>query len=184
MTEPIAGQPTDPPPSWPGRFAPLAEDSGEPDRWSAPARRLRLRRRLIILLVALVVLAAGGGAGYLLTRDTSRGQATAADAVDGFLTAAYSHHDAVGAARYVCATSRDTGKLTTKINEITRQDSGYGAVQYSWSTPAAERAGADEAVLTTTVTLRTGNEQKATQRLRITATRHNGWWVCEIQQSG
>jgi hypothetical protein len=39
-------------------------------------------------------------------------------------------------------------------------------------------------VLTTTVTLRTSNEQKATQGLRFVMTRHNGWWVCEIQQTG
>ena len=28
------------------------------------------------------------------------------------------------------------------------------------------------------------NEQKAVQSLLIVATRHNGWWVCEVKQGG
>jgi hypothetical protein len=33
------------------------------------------------------------------------------------------------------------------------------------------------------VTLRTAEEQKATQNLRFVTTRSNGWFVCEIQQT-
>ena len=40
--------------------------------------------------------------------------------------------------------------------------------------------GKDEAILSTTVTLTTADEQVATQKLRFVTTKSNGWWVCEV----
>jgi len=38
------------------------------------------------------------------------------------------------------------------------------------------------AVVSTTVTLLTANVQKATQKLRLTVIKSNGWFVCDVQQ--
>jgi hypothetical protein len=143
------------------------------------------RRGLLIGLVVLVLVLIGGGATtFLLTRDTSKGQATPTAAVAGFFDAVYTDHNVTEASKYVCADSRDAGKLTAKINQLKKQDDAYENPRYSWSTPKAQQNGPDEAILTTTVTVATSNEQKASQNLRVVATRHNGWWVCEIQQTG
>jgi hypothetical protein len=147
----------------------------------------RGRRGLVIgiVIAALVVIVGGGGAGaFLLTRDTGKGQATPGTAMDSFFTAVYTDNSVTEASKYVCSSSRDQKKLTTKINQIKQQDAKYDGVKYSWSSPQSKSSGKDETILTTTVTLTTSNEQKATQNLRVVTTRHNGWWVCEIQQTG
>jgi hypothetical protein len=139
----------------------------------------------ILSAVFVLFLAAGGASAYVLTRDNTKGQATPAAAVDGFLTAVYTNHDATAATRYVCPQARDRAKLAAKIDEIRQRDSKYELPKYSWRAPQADKqATADEARMTTVVTLRTGNEQKAQQPLLFVTTRHNGWWVCEVKQGG
>src|SRR5262249_25821701 len=137
--------------------------------------------------VFVLFLAGGGVSAYLLTRDTTKGQATPQAAADGFLTAVYTNHDANAAGRYVCPQARDGAKLTAKVNEIKQRDSKYELPKYTWTTPILKHDGSsgdDEAQLSLTLTLRTANEQKAEQPLLIIATRHNGWWVCEVKQGG
>jgi hypothetical protein len=171
---PPAGGPLDPG-NMAGQFAVL----------ESPAPKRRRGLVIGIVVAALVVVAGGGGIGaFLLTRDTSKGQATPTAAVTGFFTAIYTDNNVTEASRFVCADSRDPAKLTTKINEIKAQDTKYNNPRYSWSNPESQPNGPDETIVTSTVTVATSNEQKASQNLRIVATRHNGWFVCEIQQTG
>jgi hypothetical protein len=151
-----------------------------------PPKKKRGALIAAIVVVALVVLCGGGGvATYLLTRNSSggKGQATALDAVQGFLTAVYQDMDPTKAATFVCRDARDKAKLTKKVDEIKKQSAGYDTPKYDWSPPTTEQTRANEAILSTTVTLTTANEQSATQKLRFVATRNNGWWVCEITQT-
>jgi hypothetical protein len=162
------------PPPYPPSFPPVEQP---------PARK---RRGLVIGIVAaalVVVLGGGGAAAYLGTRDTTKGQVSPSKAIDGFLTAVYTDNDVSKASNYVCSQARDRAKLTAKINQIKQQDSGYESAKYSWSAPKTVQTRTDETILTTTVTLRTAEEQKATQNLRFVTTRSNGWFVCEIQQT-
>jgi hypothetical protein len=150
----------------------------------------RKRRGLLIGILAgvFVLLLIGGGVStYLLTRDNGKGQASPEAAVDGFLTAVYTNQDATAAAKFVCPQARDKIKLTAKIDEIKKQSSQYELPKYSWKQPVAkadEHGAQDEVQLTTTVTVRTSTEQHAEQSLLFIATRHNGWWVCEVKQGG
>jgi hypothetical protein len=155
-----------------------------------PQQPPRKRRGLLIGILAgvFVLLLAGGGVStYLLTRDSGQGQASPQAAVDGFLTAVYTNQDATAAAKFVCPQARDKIKLTAKIDEIKKQSSQYELPKYSWKQPVAkadEHGAPDEVQLTTTVTVRTSTEQHAEQSLLFIATRHNGWWVCEVKQGG
>jgi flagellar basal body-associated protein FliL len=181
------------PPSqgYPQPYIPPPPEAPQPYPWyQQPQPPPKKRRGLLvaILSVVFVLFLAGGGVSvYLLTRDNTKGQATPQAAADGFLTAVYTNHDATAAGRYVCPQARDGGKLTAKINEIKQRDSQYELPKYTWSTPVVKNdasTGQDETHLSITLTLRTANEQKAEQSLLITATRHNGWWVCEVKQGG
>jgi hypothetical protein len=137
----------------------------------------------VIAVAALLVLCGGGGVAALLATQHSsggKGQATAYAAVQGFLTAVYQDGDATKAATYVCNTARDRAKLTKKINEIKQQNATYDTPKYSWTPPSTDSSRTNEAILSTTITLTTANEQTATQKLRFVATRNNGWWVCEV----
>jgi flagellar basal body-associated protein FliL len=183
--------PTYPPSQgYPQPYLPPPPEAPQPYQWYQQPEPPKKRHRLLITILSVVfVLFLGGGgvSAYLLTRDNTKGQATPEAATDGFLTAIYTNHDATAAARYVCPQARDGAKLTGKINEIKQRDSQYELPKYTWSTPTVKQdasTGRDEARLTLTLTLRTANEQKAVQPLLIVATRHNGWWVCEVKQGG
>jgi hypothetical protein len=135
--------------------------------------------------VAVVLVCGGAGTGiYLATQNNSggKGQASAVEAVQGFLTAVYQDMDATKAATFVCKTSRDKAKLTKKINEIQQQNATYDTPKYAWTPPATDETKTNEAVLSSTLTLTTANEQTAIQKLRFVATKNNGWWVCEVTQ--
>jgi hypothetical protein len=188
-TQPIP--PTQPLPYPPSAGYPQPYQPPQPYQWYQQPEPPRKKRTglLIGILAAVFVLFLAGGvvSAYLLTRDTTKGQATPAAAVDGFLTAVYTNHDATAATKFVCPQARDRAKLAAKIDEIKQRDSKYELPKYTWRAPVTQsdkQATADEARLTTTVTLRTGNEQKAEQPLLFVTTRHNGWWVCEVKQGG
>jgi hypothetical protein len=169
-----------PPQPYPGYLA----QPGYPPAEQPP----RKRRGLLVGILAgvFVLLLAGGGVStYLLTKDGGRGQASPEAAVDGFLTAVYTNHDATAAATFVCPQARDSVKLNAKIDEIKKQNSQYELPKYSWPQPVAKKGfqGPDtEVELVTVVTVRTSTEQHAEQPLTFIATRNNGWWVCEVKQ--
>jgi flagellar basal body-associated protein FliL len=153
-----------------------------------PAPKWRKRGLLITVIVvaALLVLAGGGTTAWYLASHNpgGKGQATPADAVQGFLTAVYHDADPTKAAAFVCRPSRNRAKLTKKINDIKQQNATYDTPKYDWTPPKTESAQPDKTILSATVTLTTANEQSATQELRFVTTRNNGWWVCEVNQAG
>jgi hypothetical protein len=195
------GYPTSAPPGYPTSAPPGFPTSAPPGyqfptsappgayQWGPPAPPPKKKRGVLIaVLVAAAVVLVCGGAGvgiFLATQNNSggKGQASAVEAVQGFLTAVYQDMDATKAATYVCKTSRDKAKLTKKINEIRTQNATYDTPKYTWDTPTTAETKTNQAVLSTTLTLTTANEQTAVQKLRFVATKNNGWWVCEVTQT-
>ncbi len=195
---PPYSDPTSAPPGYPPAYPQSAPpgypypQSAPPDPYTygqfgppvpPPAKKKRGVLIAVLAVIALLVLCGGGGtAAYLITNNGSggTGQASATDAVQAFMTAVYQDMDAAKAATYVCKDARDKAKLTKKINEIKQQNAGYDTPKYDWTPPKTERTKTNEAILSTTLTLSTANDQVAKQNLRFVATKNNGWWVCEI----
>ena len=131
-----------------------------------------------------VLLLAGGGTGIALALrrpNDGTGQPSATGAAQAFLTAVYRTRDPNAVAPLVCRAARDRKKIQAKIDQIVQQDKRYRNPRYSWTDPATESATKDRAVLGTTVTLQTDDEQSATQKLRLTAIHTTGWFVCDVQ---
>ncbi len=151
---------------------------------SPPSKRRGVLIASLAVAILLLLCGSGGAAAWLLTHNGpgGKGQASAVEAVQGFLTAVYQDLDPTKAATYVCSAARDKKKLTNKINQIKLQNAGYDTPKYDWDTPTTEETKSDEAILSTTITLTTADEQVATQKLRFVATKNNGWWVCEVTQ--
>ena len=162
----------------PGAFAPPY--FGPPP---APPRRRGLLITVIVL-VAVVVLGGGGlGAFYLFNRTSDGvGKSSPTAAADSFLQAVYVDQDAAKAAPLVCAAARDKKKLAAKVDQIKQLNQQYESPKYTWTPLKTETSAADHAVVSTTVTLLTANVQKATQKLRLTVIKSNGWFVCDVQQ--
>jgi hypothetical protein len=164
----------------PYTFGPYMQPPPQP-----PKKRRGLMIGLIIGAVVLLLCGGGGVVAWQVSANSSggTGQASAAEAVEGFLTAVYQDGNVTQAAKYVCKPSRDTKKLTQKINEIRNQGKKYDSPKYTWTAPKTEQSKSDESTLSTTVTLTTANEQTAKQDLRFLTTKNNGWWVCDVSQT-
>ena len=162
----------------PGAFAPPY--FGPPP---APPRRRGLLITVIVL-VAVVVLGGGGlGAFYLFNRTSDGvGKSSPTAAADSFLQAVYVDQDAAKPVPLVCAAARDKKKLAAKVDQIKQLNQQYESPKYTWTPLKTETSAADHAVVSTTVTLLTANVQKATQKLRLTVIKSNGWFVCDVQQ--
>jgi hypothetical protein len=152
-----------------------------------PTPEPRRRPGLMITSIVLVLLVLGGGGGaaaYFLARaEDGTGKATPQAAVEDFLRAVYLDQSPTRAAALVCKAARDPGKLTAKIDEIKKQNQAYDTPKYSWAALTTEQSGQDRAVLSTTVTLATVNVQRATQKLKFTAIKSTGWFVCDVRQA-
>jgi flagellar basal body-associated protein FliL len=184
QTAPTGFQPVPPgsAPPYPGSAPP---DQYPPYGWPPPAPAPRRRGGLIAVIVVAIVVVLGGGAGltaYLLNRNSDgTGKSSASAAAEGFLEAVYNDQDAGKVAPFVCSAARDSKKISTKINEIKQQGQQYEKPKYTFSL-STDRATNTQATITATVTLTTDNEQKATQKLRLTVIKSTGWFVCEVQQ--
>ncbi len=170
-------------PPYPGSAPPAAF----PPYFGPPQPPPPRRRGLLItilVLVAVVVLGGGGlGIFYLFNRASDGiGKSSPTAAAESFLQAVYVDQDATKAAPLVCAAARDKKKLAVKVDQIKQQDQQYDSPKYSWTPLKTESSAGAHAVVSTTVTLLTANVQKATQKLRLTVIRSNGWFVCDVQQ--
>jgi flagellar basal body-associated protein FliL len=177
-------------PPYPGSAPPYpgsAPPAGFPPYFGPPAPPRRRRGLLItvIVLVAVVVLGGGGfGIFYLFNRNSDGvGKSSPTAAAESFLQAIYVDQDATKAAPLVCSAARDKKKLAAKIDQIKQQNQQYESPKYTWSAFKTETSAGDHAVVSTTVTLLTANVQKATQKLRLTVIKSNGWFVCDVQQA-
>lgn len=146
-----------------------------------PRRRRGLWITLIIVAVLLVLGGGGGTAAYLLTRNPDgKGQATPQDAVDKFLQAVYVDQSPTKAAPFVCKAARDAQKLTAKVDEIKHQGQQYDNPKYAWVFVNTDHPTTSQAVVSTKITLTTDDVQSATETLKVTTIRSDGWFVCDI----
>jgi len=148
-----------------------------------PAPRRRGLLITVFVLAVLVVLGGGGAAiAYVVSRGSEgTGNTSATTAAQSFLEAIYVDQNAKKAEPMVCSAARDSKKIEAKVNEIKQQDKQYESPKYTWNLHV-DQSDKDRAVITATVTLNTANVQKATQKLKLTLIRGNGWFVCEVQQ--
>ncbi|OLB79096.1 MAG: hypothetical protein AUI14_11425 [Actinobacteria bacterium 13_2_20CM_2_71_6] len=143
---------------------------------------------MLITVISLVVLVVLGGGGltvfYVMTRNPDGvGKSSPSAAAESFLAAVYQTQDSTKVSPLVCAAARDSKKLKAKIEEIKQQDKQYEGPTYAWTSPKTEQSSKDRAVLSTTVTLTTANEQTATQKLQLITTHSSGgWFVCDVKQ--
>jgi hypothetical protein len=173
------GYPTTGFPGQPGGYDPAGGYPGQP----APPRG---RRTLLISLIAaviLVVIAGGGITAFLLLRNSGgEGQATPTAAAANFLTAVYKDKDATKAGKYVCASARDKGNITKKVDEVKAYAQKFNRdPQFTWDEPKVDNQSKESATLSATVRFVTSDDRTAEQKLSITAVKDDGWLVCEVK---
>jgi hypothetical protein len=136
-----------------------------------------------IVLAAVLVLCGGGGvAAYLLLRqvETGEGAAEPVAAVVSFLDAVYVDQNAPAAAAMVCGEARDLGAIQEKVDEIRRYGQTYANTRYKWDPPKVEQQDAEKAVVSTRLSVLTGDDRSAEEQLRFTVVHKTGWWVCDV----
>ncbi len=169
-----AGYPV--PPGYPPYDPTLAQSPAPPPR--------RRRPLLIVSLVLGVVLLLCGGGGltaFLLLRDGGgEGAPDPVNAVDNFLRAVYLEQDAGKAATMVCPAARDKTKINKKVDEVRGYARQYPNPRFRWTPPALTSQADQRAVVTTRLTMITGDERFAEQQLSLTVVEKTGWWVCDV----
>jgi hypothetical protein len=164
---------------------PPLQDPGPPHSYGPGAAPSRVSTKKIVLLIALavVVLCSGGGlAAFLVTRDTETGEGAAEPvaAVESFLKAIYVDQNAGAAAALVCRDAREQRPIQDKIDEVKRYARTYPSPRYRWDPPKVEQQNADQAVVSTRLTVLTADDRSAEQQLRFTLVHQTGWWVCDV----
>ncbi|MGI5146164.1 hypothetical protein ACQEVC_07155 [Plantactinospora sp. CA-294935] len=191
---PGPGQPT------PGQLGPGAYHPGQPGPGPAvpghpappgypatgPATPPRKRRGLVIASIALaatlLLCVAGGVSAFLVVRGVERGEGAADPvvAVDEFLTAVYSERDAGRAASLVCSAARDDDEIAAKIQEVAESAGRYDTARFRWATPKVDEQTEERALVSTRLTMTTGDERSVDQQLTFVVVRETGWWVCDV----
>jgi hypothetical protein len=158
-----------------------------PDAGTAPAGRPPRRRRglliaSIVFAVVLLLCASGGVTAFFLLRDTEEreGAPEPVAAVDAFMRAVYTDQDATKAAALVCSDARDEAAIRKKVEEVERYATTYTSPRFQWSPPQVDDQGDEVARVSTVLTMTTGDEQVAEQRLTFQVVNKTGWWVCEV----
>lgn len=184
--QPFPGQAQSPGQPFPGQPYPFGGQSlGLPGVVAAvpPKRKRRTFLIVSLVLVALLVLCGGvATTAYIVSqKQAGIGQSDPQTAVDDFMTAIYTDHDATEARKYVCAQSDDANQIASKIKELKTEASTYDEPVYSWSKPTVSNQTVKEATVTTRVTMTTADEKQSSEGLTFTTTKSNGWWVCEVK---
>jgi hypothetical protein len=137
---------------------------------------------VIVLAVVLLLCGGGGVSAYLLLRNgDGPGAADPRTAVIQFLDAVYRAQDARLAAALVCPAARDGEAITRKVDEVRDAVRRYRDPWFSWDEPRVEDETSDRARVSVKITLTTGDDRTAEQRLSLTVVRDTGWWVCEVE---
>jgi len=137
----------------------------------------------IVLGVVLLLCAAGGVAAFLLINNSEgKGAESAKDAAQEFLTAVYKDHDGAAAEKLVCNEARDREAIEKKIKEIQDQKGKLKGPSITWDSPKIENETAQQADTTVTIKLTTSDEKLAEQTIKLTLVKHDGWFVCEVQE--
>jgi len=180
--QPFSGPPYSGPPGMPTSGFPGAPTSGFPYQQPPPPKKKRgLMITLIVAAVALVLCGGGGAAAYFVVKgNTGKGQASAVDAVNGFLKAVYKDKSTEDALKFVCASARNKTKLAARVDEIRKYDAGLSSPTYTWPAPTVDKQENNSATLTVPIKVATSDEKVAETKYKFLATNDNGWWVCEI----
>lgn len=153
-----------------------------------PQRRRGLLVTSIVLAVVLVLCGGGGLATFLLLRNAENGEGAAdpVAAVDRFMTAVYSHQDTGEAAGLVCSEARDEERIARKVAEVKGYAKTYKNPRFRWDEPTVDDQNDERALVSLTLTMTTGDEKTARQKLNFTVVKKTGWWICEVggQPSG
>lgn len=177
---PYQAPPRYPPPVYP----PVGYDPTQlpPPLPPPPKKRRGLMITAIVFGVVLVLCAGGSIAAYFYLKDGGgKGASTAVAAVNDFLVAVYSDHDADKAEKLVCPEARKKSDLTKKINEVKQYKEGHKEPKFTWPEPTVAEQKDDSARLTVKVKVTTDDEKSVEQPLRFVAVKKNGWFVCEVQ---
>ncbi|MFC6015516.1 hypothetical protein ACFP2T_04805 [Plantactinospora solaniradicis] len=148
----------------------------------APRKRRGLLFASIALATTLLFCVGGGVSAYLLLRNADRGEGAAepAAAVDDFLKAVYTDRDADRAASLTCPEARDDDKIAAKVEEVTEQTSTHDTPRFRWTEPKIDEQDTERALVSTTLTMTTGDERTVDQLLGFIVVEENGWWVCDV----
>ena len=157
------------------------EDTPWPLVTGEPPRRRRRPSLVLWLILALVVVLAGGAtaAFVLIGPASSRGAATPADAVEGFLDAIYGKHSAKDAARFVCARARNDAELDQIVFGVKTFEQEFSSPRTTWTYPEIKPNG-KQATATITLSMSTANDQVAEKRFELLLVDDRGWWVCDV----
>jgi flagellar basal body-associated protein FliL len=137
----------------------------------------------IVLGVVLVLCGVGGVGAFLLLRNNEgRGAETAKIAADDFLTAVYKDHNGTAAEKLVCGEARDRKAIDKKIEEVKSQKAKLKGPSITWEVPTIENETAEKADATVTIKLTTSDEKLSQQTLKLGLVKHEGWFVCEVQE--
>ncbi len=182
-----------PAPSYPAQAyapQPYPGQPGQEGTWpptsAPPAAAVPRKRRTgliisIVLAAALMLCGGGGVAAYLIVQNAQpSGSTDPAAAIEGFLTAVFTEHDAVMAAKYVCPTARDEKQLEQLVFEVKTFEEKYESARTSWQYDPVQPAGV-EARATVKLTLTTQYEQVAEKQIRLLLVDQRGWWVCDVE---
>ncbi|MEV4704683.1 hypothetical protein [Actinoplanes sp. NPDC049316] len=168
------------PQPWEVPFDPHATETVLTD---PPPKRRRTALWVALALVLTLLLFGGGTLSALMllrNADSGKGSPDPATAVDRFLTAAYTQHDAAAAGDLVCREARDEDKLKQRIDQIKGYANAYQAPVFRWSEPAVSGQSEKKAVVAVQLTMTTDDEKAAQQELTFTVVHKTGWLVCDI----
>lgn len=175
--QPVSGQPH---PGQPGY--PPVQPGYPPYDAPQPKKHRALLIASIVLTVVLVLCGGGAVTAFLLLRnaETGEGAAEPVAAVNGFLKAAYTDQDAKKAAALVCSEARKESEIAKKIQEIKGYATTYKNPRFRWAEPKVDDQNAERAIVSTKLTMITGDEKISEQQLKFTVVKKTGWWVCEV----
>ncbi|MBF9129450.1 hypothetical protein I0C86_10785 [Plantactinospora sp. S1510] len=148
----------------------------------APKKRRGLLVASIALATTLLLCVGGGVSAYLLLRNADRGEGAAGPgaAVDAFLKAVYTDRDPGRAADLTCPQARDDDKIAAKVEEVADQMRTHDTPRFRWTEPRIDEQDTERALVSTTLTMTTGDERTVDQRLGFIVVEENGWWVCDV----
>jgi hypothetical protein len=146
------------------------------------SRRRGLVVASIVVTVVLLLCASGGVAAFVLLRhlETAEGAPEPVAAVDGFLRAIYTDRDATRATALVCSEARDDAAISRRVEDVERYAATYTSPRFEWSPPRIDERTNETARVSTILTVTTGDEKIAEQRLTFRLVNKIGWRVCEV----
>ncbi|HEX5540174.1 MAG TPA: hypothetical protein VFX60_01205 [Micromonospora sp.] len=178
---PSPGQAGPPPAGHPG-YPPYGPPGYPPYGAPAPKKRRGLLVVSLVLAAALLLCGGGGVGAFLLLRNTENGEGAAEPvvAVEEFLEAVYQDRDVEKAASLVCSAARDRKAISKKIAEVEEYATQYDKPRFRWDKPKIDDQNKERTIVSVELTMVTGDEKTAEQKLVFTVVQRTGWWVCEV----